>query len=58
VPAERVRQLLEGVDAHELPAVLAGAGQPVPCRDVVAALGEDPLVARRDQPVRHRLTTR
>jgi siroheme synthase len=35
-------------------AVLAGSG-PVRCRDVAAALGEDPAVARHVERVRHRL---
>jgi len=43
------------VFADQLLAVLAGAGRPVRCRDVVAALGEDPSVARRVEGVRHRL---
>ncbi|MBT8225295.1 MAG: hypothetical protein HKP61_07765 [Dactylosporangium sp.] len=39
----------------QLLAVLAAAGRPVRCRDVVAALGEDAAVARRVERVRHRL---
>lgn len=41
--------------ADQLLAVLAGAGRPVRCREVVAALGEDPAVARHGERVRHRL---
>jgi hypothetical protein len=36
-------------------AVLAERGRPVRCREVVAALGEDPSVARHVERVRHRL---
>lgn len=43
------------VFADRLLAVLAEAGRPVRCRDVVTALGEDPLVARHGERVRHRL---
>ena len=43
------------VFADRLLAVLAEAGRPVRCRDVVAALGEDPLEARHGERVRHRL---
>jgi hypothetical protein len=43
------------VFADQLLAVLAEAGRPVRCRDVVAALGEDPSVARHGERVRHRL---
>jgi precorrin-4 methylase len=45
----------DAVSGDQLLAVLAGSGQPVRCRDVVAALGEDPSVARRVEGVRHRL---
>jgi len=45
----------DAVLADQLLAVLAEAGRPVRCRDVVAALGEDPSVARRVEGVRHRL---
>jgi hypothetical protein len=41
--------------ADQLLALLAEAGRPVRCRDVVAALGEDPAVARHGERVRHRL---
>jgi hypothetical protein len=41
--------------ADQLLAVLAGVGRPVRCREVVAALGEDPAVARHGERVRHRL---
>ena len=43
------------VFADRLLALLAEAGRPVRCRDVVAALGEDPSVARHGERVRHRL---
>jgi hypothetical protein len=36
-------------------AVLAERGRPVRCGEVVAALGEDPLVPRHVERVRHRL---
>lgn len=36
-------------------AVLAERGRPARCREVVAALGEDPSVARHVERVRHRL---
>jgi hypothetical protein len=39
----------------QLLAILAEAARPVRCRDVVAALGEDPAVARRVERVRNRL---
>jgi hypothetical protein len=45
----------DAVFADQLLAVLAEAGRPVRCRDVVAALGEDPAVARHGERVRHRL---
>jgi hypothetical protein len=45
----------DAVFADRLLAVLAEAGRPVRCREVVAALGEDPLVARHGERVRHRL---
>lgn len=54
VPAGRVL-LPDAVFADQLLAVLAEAGRPVRCRDVVAALGEDPSVARHGERVRHRL---
>ena len=48
-----------GVESTEfgqrLLAVLAGHAGPVRCRDVVAALGEDPQVARHVERVRHGL---
>ena len=44
-----------GVFADQLLAVLADAGRPLRCREVVAALGEDPSVARHGERVRHRL---
>jgi hypothetical protein len=59
VPAEAVpagRDLRpDAVFADQLLAVLAEAGRPVRCREVVAALGEDPSVARHGERVRHRL---
>jgi hypothetical protein len=45
----------DAVVADQLLMVLAEASRPVRCRDVVAALGEDPSVARRVEGVRHRL---
>ena len=45
----------DGVFADQLLVVLAEAGRPVRCREVVAALGEDPSVARHGERVRHRL---
>ena len=45
----------DGVYADQLLVVLAQAGRPVRCREVVAALGEDPSVARHGERVRHRL---
>jgi hypothetical protein len=45
----------EPIVMDQLLAILAEAGRPVRCRDVVAALGEDPAVARRVEGVRHRL---
>jgi hypothetical protein len=45
----------DGVFADQLLTVLADAGRPVRCREVVAVLGEDPAVARHGERVRHRL---
>jgi hypothetical protein len=45
----------DGVYADQLLVVLAQAGRPVRCREVVAVLGEDPAVARHGERVRHRL---
>jgi hypothetical protein len=45
----------DGVFADRLLTVLAEAGRPVRCREVVAVLGEDPAVARHGERVRHRL---
>lgn len=45
----------EPILMDQLLAILAAAGRPVRCRDVVAALGEDPAVARRVERVRNRL---
>jgi hypothetical protein len=45
----------EPILMDQLLAVLAQAGRPVRCRDVVAALGEDPAVPRRVERVRNRL---
>jgi hypothetical protein len=39
----------------QLLAVLAEAGRPVRCREVVAVMGLDPSVARHGERVRHRL---
>ena len=41
--------------AARLLTVLAEAGRPMRCREVVAVLGEDPSVARHGKRVRHRL---
>lgn len=41
--------------ADQLLTVLAEAGRPVRCREVVTVLGEDPTVARHGERVRHRL---
>jgi hypothetical protein len=41
--------------ADRLLTVLAEAGRPMRCREVVAVLGEDPAVARHGERVRHRL---
>jgi hypothetical protein len=41
--------------AVQVLAVLAGHGRALRCREVVAALGEDPSVARHVERVRHRL---
>lgn len=41
--------------AKQVLAVLAERGRPVRCREIVQALGEDPLVARHVERVRHRL---
>jgi hypothetical protein len=41
--------------ADRLLVVLADAGRPMRCREVVAVLGEDPSVARHGERVRHRL---
>lgn len=45
----------EPIVLDQLLTILAEAGRPVRCRDVVAALGEDPAVPRRVERVRHRL---
>ena len=41
--------------ADRLLVVLAEAGRPMRCREVVAVLGADPSVARHGERVRHRL---
>jgi hypothetical protein len=43
----------DGAFADRLLTVLAEAGRPVRCREVVAVLGEDPAVARHGERVRH-----
>lgn len=48
------REGTSGMDAERVLAVLAERG-PVRCQEVVAALGEDPKVARHVERVRHRL---
>ena len=40
---------------RQLLAVLAGHAGPMRCREIVAALGEDPKVARHGERVRHRM---
>lgn len=45
----------EPVLVDQLLTILGEAGRPVRCKDVVAALGEDPAVARRVERVRNRL---
>lgn len=45
----------EPVLMDQLLTILGAAGRPVRCKDVVAALGEDPAVARRVERVRNRL---
>jgi hypothetical protein len=41
--------------AGQLLTILAEAGRPLRCREVVAVMGEDPSVARHGERVRHRL---
>jgi hypothetical protein len=45
----------EPILVDQLLTILAQAGRPVRCKDVVAALGEDPAVPRRVERVRNRL---
>jgi hypothetical protein len=45
----------EPVMVDQLLTILGEAGRPVRCKDVVAALGEDPAVPRRVERVRNRL---
>jgi hypothetical protein len=45
----------EPIVVDQLLTILAEAGRPMRCRDVVTALGEDPSVARRVERIRHRL---
>jgi hypothetical protein len=45
----------EPIVMDQLLTILAEAGRPVRCKDVVAALGEDPGVPRRVERVRNRL---
>lgn len=45
----------EPIMMDQLLTILATAGRPVRCKDVVAALGGDPAVARRVERVRGRL---
>src|SRR5213075_3139863 len=45
----------EPIMMDQLLTILGEAGGPVRCKDVVAALGEDPAVARRVERVRGRL---
>lgn len=46
---------LDGEFADQLLAILAEAGRPLRCREVVAVMGENPSVARHGERVRHRL---
>lgn len=46
---------LDGAFADQLLTILAEAGRPLRCREVVAVMGEDPAVARHGERVRHRL---
>lgn len=59
VPAEPVSAAPapppDGVFADQLLTILAEAGRPLRCREVVAVMGEDPAVARHGERVRHRL---
>lgn len=59
VPAMRADAATPGGDLEAFTkrvlAVLAERGRAVRCREVVAALGEDPSVARHVERVRHRL---
>jgi hypothetical protein len=45
----------EPIMLDQLLTILGEAGRPVRCKDVVAALGEDPAVPRRVERVRNRL---
>jgi len=45
----------DGVFVDQLLTILAEAGRPLRCREVVAVMGEDPSVARHGERVRHRL---
>jgi hypothetical protein len=45
----------DGAFADQLVTILAEAGRPLRCREVVAVMGEDPAVARHGERVRHRL---
>jgi hypothetical protein len=45
----------EPIMMDQLLTILSEAGRPVRCKEVVAALGEDPAVARRVERVRGRL---
>jgi hypothetical protein len=46
---------VDGVFADQLLTILAEAGRPLRCREVVGVMGEDPAVARHGERVRHRL---
>jgi hypothetical protein len=46
---------VDGAFADQLLTILAEAGRPLRCREVVAVMGEDPAVARHGERVRHRL---
>lgn len=45
----------DGAFVDQVLTILAEAGRPLRCREVVAVMGEDPSVARHGERVRHRL---
>lgn len=54
-PAPASAPASAGAFADQLLTILAEAGRPLRCREVVAVMGEDPSVARHGERVRHRL---